>query len=74
MNNKIVVKLTSSRATKRLGQAPESYASLKDKCLKVARCPKFSITYTDNTGDEINVSDDEDLTEAYDVAENALGG
>jgi hypothetical protein len=40
----------------------------------VARCPEFSITYTDNTGDEINVSDDEDLIEAYDVAENALGG
>ena len=74
MNNKIVVKLSSSRATKRLGQAPESYANLKEMCSKVARCPDVTITYTDNTGDDINVSDDEDLIEAYDVAENCLGG
>jgi hypothetical protein len=74
MNNKIVVKLTSSRATKRLGEPPENFLSLKEKCSKVARTQDFSITYTDNAGDVINVSDDEDLVEAYEVAEHAFGG
>ena len=40
----------------------------------MARCPDVTITYTDNDGDDINVSDDEDLNEAYDVAEKSLGG
>lgn len=30
--------------------------------------------YTDNTGDYINVSDDEDLNEAYEVAQSELNG
>lgn len=33
----------------------------------------FAITYTDDTGDVINVSDDEDLFTAYEVAETCLG-
>jgi hypothetical protein len=34
----------------------------------------FCITYEDSTGDAINVSDDEDLQEAYDVAQSELKG
>jgi hypothetical protein len=30
--------------------------------------------YADNTGDLINVSDDEDLNEAYEVAQSELKG
>lgn len=37
------------------------------------RSDQFQIVYEDETGDIINVSDDEDLLAAYDVAENALG-
>lgn len=35
---------------------------------------QYAIQYTDDTGDVINVSDDEDLISAYEVAESALGG
>ena len=61
MNNKMVIKLTSNNSTKRLGSIPENYESLKERCLKVAKAEEVTITYTDNTGDVINVSDDEDL-------------
>ena len=37
------------------------------------RSDQFQIVYEDETGDIINVSDDEDLLAAYDVAESALG-
>jgi hypothetical protein len=32
----------------------------------------FELTYQDDTGDTINVSDDDDLMAAYDVAENFM--
>ena len=32
----------------------------------------FDLTYQDDTGDVINVSDDDDLMAAYEVAENFL--
>jgi hypothetical protein len=35
---------------------------------------QYAIQYADETGDIINVSDDEDLLSAYEVAESALGG
>lgn len=35
---------------------------------------QYALTYKDDTGDVINVSDDEDLHAAYEVAEDALGG
>ena len=74
-NQKIVVKLSSARATKRLGQAPENYMALKARCDKVAGPnEQFTITYKDDGGDLICVSDDEDLQEAYSVAVNNLGG
>jgi hypothetical protein len=48
---------------------------LKAKCEKVAGLSEqFSITYQDDGGDLINISDDEDLQEAYSVAVNNLGG
>jgi hypothetical protein len=34
---------------------------------------QYKIVYEDETGDIINVSDDEDLLAAYDVAETSLG-
>jgi hypothetical protein len=35
---------------------------------------QYALTYKDDTGDIINVSDDEDLHAAYEVADEALGG
>ena len=35
---------------------------------------QYALTYKDDTGDIINVSDDDDLHAAYEVAEDALGG
>ncbi len=34
----------------------------------------YTIKYTDNTNDSINVSDEEDLSTAYDVAKKELNG
>lgn len=33
---------------------------------------QYALTYVDETGDLINVSDDEDLFAAYDVAEDSM--
>ena len=74
-NQKLVVKLSSARGTKRLGEAPENFQSLKARCVKVAgHVDQLSITYKDDGGDLINISDDEDLQEAYSVGINKLGG
>ena len=74
-NQKLVVKLSSARGTKRLGEAPETFQSLKARCEKVSgHSDQFSITYKDDGGDLINISDDEDLQEAYSVGTNSLGG
>jgi len=35
---------------------------------------QYALQYQDDTGDIINVSDDEDLYAAYEVAEEPLGG
>lgn len=70
--NAVVVKLaTEERGVKRLKQAPSTFAEL----LGVVRDHKRSdlaapikITYVDDQGDEVAVSDDEDLAAAYDWA------
>lgn len=41
---------------------------------KMIKTNAYSITYTDDTGDIINVSDDEDLLAAFEVAETCLNG
>lgn len=41
---------------------------------KMIKTDAYSITYTDDTGDVINVSDDEDLLAAFEVAETCLNG
>lgn len=74
-NQKLIVKLSSARGTKRLGQAPQNFDSLKARCEKLAgHADQFSITYKDDGEDWINISDDEDLQEAYSVGINNLGG
>jgi hypothetical protein len=74
-NQKLVVKLSSARGTKRLGVAPGNFHGLKERCVKLAgQSDNFSITYKDDGGDIINISDDEDLQEAYSVGLNNLGG
>lgn len=40
---------------------------------KLISSGNYQITYTDDTGDIINVSDDEDLQAAYEVAESSMG-
>jgi hypothetical protein len=50
---------------------------LKTRCEQIEpklKTQDFCITYADSTGDAINVSDDEDLQEAYDVAQSELKG
>jgi hypothetical protein len=76
-NKKLVVKVSTARSTKRLGQTPSNFKSLKERCEQIEpklKTQDFCITYADNTGDCINVSDDEDLQEAYDVAQSELKG
>jgi len=82
---KLTVKLANGSYTKRVRDVPENFSALKsavkaqmakgeqsDQQLILSN--QFTITYKDDTGDIINVSDDEDLFAAYDVAEGSLGG
>jgi hypothetical protein len=82
---KLTLKLVNGSITKRVRELPETFEALKstvkaqmakgeqiDKHLILSN--QYAITYEDDTGDIINVSDDEDLHAAYDVAEDALGG
>jgi len=74
---KLVVKVSTARSTKRLGQLPSDFHTLKTRCEQIEpklKTQDFCITYEDSTGDAINVSDDEDLKEAYDVAQSELQG
>lgn len=81
-STKLAVKITCDNITKRVRDAPESFEALKStvkaqiskssKNATFVRQGNFAITYTDDTGDVINVSDDEDLHAAYDVAENFM--
>ena len=70
--NNVVVKLaTEERGVKRLKNAPRNFSELlgvvRDQTKKSAS-ELVKITYVDDAGDEIAVSDDEDLSAAYDWA------
>jgi hypothetical protein len=77
----LAVKLTCENVTKRVRDTPETFEALK-QTVKASMCKgnaseyvmkgQYSITYVDDTGDTINVSDDEDLQTAYEVAENSM--
>lgn len=83
-SGKIVLKLTCNSVTKRVRELPENFEALKSQ-VKAQMCKsknikdsgfllkdQFQITYTDDTGDVIHVSDDEDLLGAYDAAETCM--
>ena len=82
---RLTVKLTAENITKRVRDVPETFGALKS-IVKTQMCngksqsldqliktESYCIQYVDDTGDVINVSDDEDLNTAYEVAENFLG-
>jgi len=84
----LTVKLTNAAGvTKRVREAPKNFETLRD-VIKAQMCSKnsadpqashikdgnFSITYVDDLGDNINVSDDEDLITAYEVAGTHMKG
>lgn len=82
-SQKLAVKLTYHDVTKRVRDAPESFEALKSVVKATMSKVKasaaqdiarghFVLTYEDDTGDTINISDDEDLLTAYDVAENHM--
>ena len=81
----LTIKLQSASKTKRLAQVPHSFgllvqtidSHLRDDRLNppLANAPRdFYIKYTDGDQELINVSDDEDLRTAYDVAKKELKG
>lgn len=47
-------------------------SKVKGPAAQVIAQGHFELIYQDDTGDNINVSDDDDLMAAYDVAENFL--
>jgi hypothetical protein len=73
-NQKVVVKLaTEERGVKRLKNAPENFAELLGVVRDQTKNPQvdtsvLKIAYVDDAGDEVAVSDDEDLAAAYDWA------
>jgi len=82
-SQKLALKLTCNDITKRVRDLPESFEALKTTVKaqmskkggaaeQFIRTDQYAVTYEDDTGDVINVSDDEDLFAAYDVAENCL--
>jgi lysyl-tRNA synthetase class I len=71
LTQNVVVKLaTEERGVKRLKAAPRNFSELigvvRDQ--KKSTAEVFKITYVDDAGDEVAVSDDEDLAAAYDWA------
>ena len=82
-SQKLVLKISCDDITKRVREIPENFDALKQtvkaqmskgqgQANDAIKSGQFSITYEDDTGDKINVSDDEDLLAAYDVAESNL--
>lgn len=84
MTDNIVMKMTCQSVTKRVRGVPDTFDSLKTQVTDMMSKSKnlkkekqfllkgdFSITYEDDTGDLINVSDDEDLQSAYEFAEGS---
>ena len=82
---KLTLKLVSGSITKRVRELPENFEALKSQ-VKVQMAKgeqadkhmilsnQYALQYQDDTGDIINVSDDEDLYAAYEVAEESLNG
>lgn len=82
----INIKIQSLTKTKRIREVPESFEALKktvEAQIKDERDPvaqpvnnvkDFSIKYVDGDQEEINISDDEDLLTAYEVAAKELKG
>ncbi len=81
-SSRMTVKITCENSTKRVRDVPETFESLKSTvktqmnkgttATQYIKNDQFAITYQDDTGDVINLSDDEDLQAAYEVAENFM--
>ena len=83
MSNKMAIKISCDNITKRVREIPETFEALRNtikaqmckgngSVAKSIKADRFAVTYEDDTGDTINLSDDEDLLAAYDVAENHI--
>jgi len=82
-SQRLALKVTFNDVTKRLRDCPETFEALK-QIVKVQMSKvkgpdtqaikrgEFSVTFQDDTGDQIDISCDDDLLMAYDVAENCL--
>ena len=76
------VKVAKDAVIKRVREAPTNFEGLKktfkaqvckdEKSLELMEKNQLEIVYTDDVGDVINVSDDEDLLVAYEVAETSM--
>jgi len=76
------IKVAKDTVIKRVREAPTNFEGLKktfkaqvckdEKSLELMEKNMMEITYTDDVGDVINVSDDEDLAVAYEVAESSM--
>ena len=82
--NQLKIKLANASMTKRVGETPENFEALK-KAVRAQICKDeqaqslleknmIHITYQDDVGDVITVSDDEDLMAAYELAESSMNG
>lgn len=80
-SNRINLKIQSQTKTKRLREMPANFQELKTtvealikderaKDAEVSNIRDYQIRYMDPDNEMINVSDDEDLLTAYDLAEN----
>lgn len=80
--SKLRIKVAKDTVIKRVREAPNDFEALKktvkaqvckdEKSLELMDKNMMEITYTDDVGDVINVSDDEDLFVAYEVAESSM--
>lgn len=75
---KIQLKISAEEKTKRVKALPDSFKALKTiveaSFFKNQVCPVFNLKYVDADQELINVSDDDDLQTAYEVAEEELQG
>jgi len=75
---KIQLKISAEDKTKRVKALPDTFKALKQiveaSFFKNQICPVFNLKYMDADQELINVSDDEDLKTAYEVAEEELEG
>jgi len=78
-SNKVKLKITNGITTKRLSKLPDSFISLvrvvaKSQMVNPNEQTHCTIQYKDEAGDEINITEDDDLMEAYDVARESMEG